>query len=181
MAMSLIFGNLRGAGLVGAPEATEAALSAVPRPPECRTVLDPLVLVSQSVPDASLVPCLESLPLGWDFRAVDVTSESSRFFIDYDRTGLGEMTATYQPGCDVTGATRGVSDKASSRMYQRVNTLAPRYLGTRIYVFDGGCLQFDYDFRGEGRTALADEITDAFGFVQRSTIEDELRGLGLNP
>lgn len=180
--LNLAVGNLQGLGLVPASEAGTSALSGVTRPSECGGVLDPLILVSQSVPEAGLVPCLRTLPVGWHFRAMDVDSTSTRFFVDYDRIGFGEMVATFRAHCNTSSAVREPTDKPSTRLYASISILDDRsYSGSRIYVFDGGCLEFDYDFQGEGRTALAAEITDAFGFVSRSEIDSALRDEGLSP
>jgi tRNA A-37 threonylcarbamoyl transferase component Bud32/membrane-associated phospholipid phosphatase len=180
--LNLAVGNLQGLGLVPASEAGTSALSAVTRPSECGEVLEPLLLVSQSVPEAQLVPCLRTLPVGWNFRAMDVDSTSTRFFVDYDRVGFGEMVATFREHCNTSSAVRESTDKPSTSLYVTVSIFDDRsYSGSRIYVFDGGCLQFDYDFQGEGRTALADEITVAFGFVTRSEIDSALRAEGFSP
>ena len=180
--LNIAVGNLQGLGLVPASEAGTSALSGVTRPSECGGVLDPLILVSQSVPEAGLVPCLRTLPVGWNFRAMDVDSTSTIFFVDYDRVGFGEMVATFRSHCNTSSAVREPTDKPSTRRFESVSTLDDRsYSGSRIYVFAGGCLEFDYDFQGEGRTALAAEITDAFGFVSRSEIDSALREEGLSP
>ena len=49
--------------------------------------LEPLWLEAQSVPSASLVPCVRSLPEGWTFGAANVRNGWSRFTLDHDRLG----------------------------------------------------------------------------------------------
>src|SRR5215213_933401 len=48
---------------------------------------EPLLLMAQSVPTASLVPCVELLPVGWTLGDVVVGNGSSRFTLTSDRGG----------------------------------------------------------------------------------------------
>ncbi|MGH2701368.1 MAG: phosphatase PAP2 family protein [Actinomycetota bacterium] len=170
-------GNLRGALLVGDPAASQAALSAIARPPECGVVEDPLILVSQSVPTASQVPCLEALPLGWGFGAVNVDDTSSRFFLYYDRLGADQIRATFKESCDVSEATPvpSVVSIDGVEQVERVRSYANRYVGSRFYTFEGGCLEMEFDFRGSGRTALAADAWGSFGLVPRSEVNEEIK------
>ena len=152
--LSFTIGNLRGALLVGDPAASQAALSAIARPPECGVVEDPLILVSQSVPSAFRVPCLEALPLGWAFQAVNVDDNSSRFFLNYDRLGADQVTASFKESCDVSEATPVPSALVDEgvQSFELVRSFANRYAGSRFYTFEGGCLEMEFDFEGpEGR------------------------------
>jgi membrane-associated phospholipid phosphatase/serine/threonine-protein kinase RIO1 len=173
--------NLAGAGLVTPPRASAAGLSAVVRPPECRNLLDDAVLlVSQSVPSASLIPCVQSMPIGWRLRTMDVDDDSTRFYFDYDRPGAHDVTATFTRDCDLSGATQVPSDKPPAARFELVRGLENEYSGSRFYTFDGGCLHFAFEFTGPIRTALADEIASALGFKPRSEITAELARAGLS-
>jgi tRNA A-37 threonylcarbamoyl transferase component Bud32/membrane-associated phospholipid phosphatase len=172
--VNLLVGNLPGAGLISPPQGTQADLSSVIRPPECREVVDPVLLLGQSVDGASQIPCLRVLPVGWSFRAVDVESSSSRFYLDYDRSGLRELTAVFKASCDTSEATpvpSGPGDSLSTQRYERVVRIEDKYVGSRYFVFEGGCFQLDFAFHGSGRTALADEAAGIFGFLPRSTLD----------
>ena len=180
--VNLLVGNLPGAGLISPPQGTQADLSSVVRPPECREIVDPVLLVGQSVEGASQVPCLRALPVGWSFRAVDVEESSSRFYIDYDRPGVEEFTANFKADCDISDASpvpSGPGDSPSTHRYERVLQIEDEYVGSRYYVFDGGCLQLDFVFSGSGRTALADQAAGIFGFLPRSTLNVVLESKGL--
>ena len=179
--LSITIGNLRGALLVGDPAASQAALSAIARAPECGVVSDPLILVSQTVPSASRVPCLEALPLGWGFEAVNVDDTSSRFFLNYDRLGADHVTATFKGSCDVSQATPVPSTLSIEGVVQveRIRSYANRYVGSRFYVFEGGCLEMEFDFTGRGRTALAADVWGSFGLVSRPEIDEGIESLNL--
>jgi serine/threonine protein kinase len=54
----------------------------------CRD-LEPQWLLAQSVPSASLVPCVGTLPVGWSFGEVDVNDGRSVISLNHDRAGTG--------------------------------------------------------------------------------------------
>jgi tRNA A-37 threonylcarbamoyl transferase component Bud32 len=180
LAVTLTMSNLAGAGLVTPPQSSQAALSAVVRPPECRTALDDaVVLVSQSVPSAELIPCVQSMPIGWSFRKMDVDDVSTTFYFDYDRPGAHDVSAALTRRCDLEGATPVPSDKPPAERFERVEELESEYSGSRYYSFEGGCLRFAFEFTGPVRTALADEIASSIGFKPRSEITEEFAKVGL--
>ena len=49
--------------------------------------LEPLWLMAQSVPSASLVPCVQLLPAGWTVAQVTVNNGRSVITVDHDRAG----------------------------------------------------------------------------------------------
>ena len=49
--------------------------------------LEPLWLMAQSVPSASLVPCVQLLPVGWTVAEVAVNNGRSVITLDHDRAG----------------------------------------------------------------------------------------------
>jgi hypothetical protein len=167
LAVGLTYSNIPGAGLFPAKEGATSALSGVTRPPECSRLSDQMILMAQSVPSATRIPCVADLPIGWSFAGMDVLSGRTRLFLDSDRAGFRAATVTLTEGCDVTGATRVPSDEADTERFERVTLRQDRYSGTRYYVFEGGCATYDFDFSGVGRTALADEVSIAMSFVAK--------------
>jgi hypothetical protein len=173
----LAVGNLQGAGLLADPEAAQASFSFTGIP-ECGNLeeLDgQLILEAQSVTSASKVPCLESLPLGWTFRAVEVQDGESRLILDSDRAGVEAAEVTLTSSCDVSEATEVPSDEIDTRRFEKITNLTNQYSGFRYYRFQGGCATFRFDFRGEGRTGFAQEVTLAVGFLDRDQLEEVAR------
>jgi membrane-associated phospholipid phosphatase len=173
----LAAGNLQGAGLLADPEAAVASFSFM-GPPACENIEEAgtqLILEAQSVPSASKLPCLESLPLGWSFRAVEVIDGESRLILDSDRAGVEAAEVTLTSSCDVSEATEVPSDELDTRRFEKITNLANQYSGFRYYRFKGGCATFRFDFRGEGRTGFAQEVTLAVGFLNRDQLEERLR------
>jgi tRNA A-37 threonylcarbamoyl transferase component Bud32/membrane-associated phospholipid phosphatase len=175
LAISIAFGNLRGAGLLAAQEATLGSYAVVVKPPECRMVdEDVLPLMAQSVPSASLLPCIEVETPGWDFHLLDVKNGASRLFMKAERpdprSNLAEVTLTRS--CDVSGLRQDATDELGTDLYVRIHALTnTRYAATRYYLFNGGCVSYQVDLYGSGRTALADQLTlENLSFVSRGQV-----------
>jgi hypothetical protein len=153
--------------------------TAITEPPLCRSDGDgadnAVILMAQSVPSASWVPCIGSaLPLGWSFDRLDARNGVSRFWLDSDRDGPEAIEVRLERSCDTSGATRIASDREGMRRMERVFRVSPSFSGDRYYVFDGGCLTFafrlDSDSPGEA-LALASE---AVGVVRRADLRAEV-------
>jgi hypothetical protein len=134
-----------------------------------------VVLMAQSVPSASWVPCMATtLPIGWNFHHLDARDGVSTFSLDSDRDGQHAIEVRLDPACDTEGATEIPSDREGMTRHERVTMTTPHFEGQRYYVFDGGCITVDFrltgDSRGEG-LALA---TDAVGVVSRKDLQDQV-------
>jgi hypothetical protein len=137
------------------------------------TASNGVVLMAQSVPTASWVPCLRTtLPLGWSFHHLDARNDTSRFFLDSDRDGQLAIEVRLAKSCTTLGSTEIPSDRDGMRRLERVTMTTPRFEGKRYYLFIGGCITFvfhlggDSDSRGEP-LALA---TQAVGAVSRADL-----------
>ena len=132
-----------------------------------------VVLMAQSVPTASWVPCLEGMPLGWHFSDIDVDRGSARFWLDSDRDGLHAIEVRLTRSCDTERATEIPSDRPDMRRLERVTQVTPQYVGRRFYLFDGGCITVVFNLFGENRGEPLAVATQGLGAVPR----DELRAL----
>ena len=125
-----------------------------------------LLLMAQSVPDATLIPCITELPPGWEFsRAFTRTNESTLMF-ETDTFDL-KVDVVLLPSCDVSGARLTESPRVETQLF--IGSDAKSF----SFVFAGGCIRFEYDTRqlaesGEGRALM-----EAVPFMTR----DELRHL----
>jgi tRNA A-37 threonylcarbamoyl transferase component Bud32/membrane-associated phospholipid phosphatase len=169
--IGLAIGNLQGAGLLSDPESAQASFPSMR--PECTSQqITQLTLEAQSVPSASKLPCLSSLPLGWTFKKLEVRDGQSRLIMNSDRAGFEAVDITLTGDCQTSGATEVPSDEPGTRRFERISTLQDRYTGVRYYVFEGGCASYHFDFEGVGRSALAEEVSLAFSFRDRSDISE---------
>jgi hypothetical protein len=163
--------------------------SASSRLPTCveGDVANGVILMAQSVPSATWVPCLRTnLPLGWSFVHLEARNGSSRFSLDSNRDGDKAIEVLFEKSCDTTGATEIPSDRAGLRRFERVRLTTPRYEGERYYVFDGGCITFVFHLIGDSRGEPLALATQSIGAISRADlialVQDESDGrLSLDP
>jgi tRNA A-37 threonylcarbamoyl transferase component Bud32 len=161
LAVNLTVGGAGGFGLLSAPSVP------IFRAPDCQRPEDQLILIAQSVPSASLVPCLDSLPVGWSFDALYVRDGSSRFVLSYDRAMSRPVTVWLTPGCSTAGATRVPSDEEGAQRFERIREVGNTFSGDRIYTFEGGCVRYSFDFDSPRSASLANEVSLGLGFLSR--------------
>ena len=87
---------------------------------------EPLWLQAQSVPTASLVPCVRSLP-GWTVANANARNGWSMFVLDHDRAGDRAVVVRLTAACDPAGATEMPSKLPGVRHYERTERLAGRF------------------------------------------------------
>jgi tRNA A-37 threonylcarbamoyl transferase component Bud32/membrane-associated phospholipid phosphatase len=134
---------------------------------------EPLLLMAQSVPTASLVPCVEILPAGWTLGDVFVGNDRSRFTLTSDRGGVlvAELTAS----CDLAGSAELTSERPGARRYLRIERNAAGVAMTRTYTFPGGCVTQRLVAPEASRQQLAGESSSALGFTTRDALAAALR------
>ena len=101
------------AALLPALAACGTPSQAVPTCPPAGTG-DVLLLMAQSVPSATQVPCIEEFPAGWSFGGQEIESGSSEFWLFSDRAGDRAVTVTLTASCDVRTTTDVASREASA-------------------------------------------------------------------
>jgi hypothetical protein len=134
------------------------------------TAANGVILMAQSVPTATWLPCLENVPLGWSFAGLDARSGSSRFWLDSDRDGTHAIEVLLTDGCDTSGATEIPSEHDDQRRFERVVQVTPQYLGRRYYVFDGGCTTVVFTLSGDNRGEPLALATQSLGVVSREDL-----------
>jgi hypothetical protein len=153
------------------------------RTPLCTKIDDGvLVLIAQSVPSATELPCVAEFPAGWTFGGSDISSGLARFWLDSDRGGIHAVEVSLRPSCDTTGAVeeRPAPDEAGSRVFVRPDSLKPSFTGARFLLFDGGCIGYTFRFASGTSPALAIEAIEAISMLPRATIVASVRkDLGL--
>ena len=142
---------------------------------EDATPANGVVLMAQSVPTASWVPCLETMPLGWQFVEMDARHDSARFFLDSDRHGPKAIEVGLTESCSTDGATEIPSDRDGMRRLERVRQVSPQYIGSRFYVFEGGCITVTFTLTGPDRSEPLALATQTIGAVPREELRDLVR------
>jgi hypothetical protein len=135
------------------------------------TAANGVILMAQSVPTASYVPCVRTgLPLGWSFHHLHARNGTASFWLNSDRDGQQAIEVRLDPSCDTAGATQIPSDREGMDRFERVRMTTPDFKGERYYVFDGGCLTVVFELTGEGRGEPLALATQAVGVVHREDV-----------
>jgi len=136
--------------------------------------LEPLWLMAQSVPSASLVPCVQLMPVGWSVAEVAVNNGRSVVTINHDRAGRAAVVVRLTAACDLTGATEVTSEQPGARRYLRVDRNAQGFSATRFYVFPGGCVTQRLTVPAASGQQLTAETSSAIGFTTREQLRQAL-------
>jgi tRNA A-37 threonylcarbamoyl transferase component Bud32 len=146
---------------------------------------EPLWLMAQSVPSASLVPCLGSLPEGWELAKMTVNDGRSVITL-YDRHHMATVVVRLTADCDVGGASPAPPGRPEVRRYLRTESVLPQYSGTRFEVFPGGCVTTWLTVPDVNRDWVTSQAGALLGFTSRQTLQQLLEqrsdgGLHLDP
>jgi len=177
---------LRAAALLGLVAGTLAACSNAPsgastEVPWCShgtsgAASNGVVLMAQSVPTASWIPCVRTtMPSGWSFHHLVASNGGSRFWLDSDRDGQQAIEVSLAPSCDVGGSTEIPTDRDGLRRMERVQALSPHYRGQRFYLFPGGCLTFTFRLAGDSPGEALALATQSVGVASRAELSAQVR------
>jgi tRNA A-37 threonylcarbamoyl transferase component Bud32 len=136
--------------------------------------LEPLWLMAQSVPSASLVPCVELMPVGWSAAGVAVNNGRSVITLDHDRAGTAAVLVELTASCDLARAVEVTSEQPGARRYLRIDRNAPGFSATRFYVFQGGCIAERFAAAAASGQQLITETSSAIGFTTREQLRQAL-------
>jgi hypothetical protein len=149
--------------------------------PPCDRPTNQWVLVAQSVPSATFLPCVDALPFGWSVSAVTYESGSYTAWFADVRAGRDALQVTLTAACDVSHAAE-VPDKISpsgTRAYEDVMTLQPRLQENRYLTFPGGCITYSFRFTEPAQPMLALEVQRALDVIPRARVQRAVARLGL--
>jgi hypothetical protein len=136
--------------------------------------LEPLWLMAQSVPSASLVPCVQLMPVGWSVAEVAVNNGRSLITLQHDRADKSAVVVRLSSSCDLTGATEVTSEQPGARRYLRIDRNAPEYSTTRAYVFPGGCVTQRFSAAAPSELRMSNSASTEFGFTTREQLRQAL-------
>jgi hypothetical protein len=138
--------------------------------PTCTLRNNSVPLMAQAVPSARFLPCIAALPVGWSFQSSEIERGSARFWLDSDRAGPRTLEVTLTTSCHHAG-TEIPSDEPGERLFVHLDSVQPRYRGTRYYLLPGGCVTYRFDFPAEGSTLFSTDASTAIGVLPRSKLE----------
>jgi hypothetical protein len=146
--------------------------------PLCTNINDTVfVLLAQSVPSATQLPCVSDFPAGWSFGGTNISSGLGRFWLDSDRGGLHAVEVSLRSTCDTTDAIeeRPAPHEAAARVFVRPDSLSPSFTGVRFLRFEGGCIAYTFRFASDASSTLAIEAVEALSLIPRATVVAEVQ------
>jgi hypothetical protein len=146
---------------------------------DCAADLEPLWLQAQSVPSASLVPCVPSLPAGWRFMDLSQAPRPSAgrnrwslFTLAKDQ--VGPLVVRLSATCDTTGATQQPSDQPGAQRHARTDHSGAGSAVTSCTVFVGGCVTAQLQPTGAADAGVASEASSIVDFTTRQALQQAL-------
>jgi hypothetical protein len=143
---------------------------------ECGTS-DAMILMAQSVPSATSLPCVASLPAGWKQGGMRIERGRGIFWLDSDRAGTDAITVSLLPrgACSVSDASEVPSDVSGMRRFERPEQLPPELRATRTYLFPGGCVTYRFEFDSPETASLLFDADSALAFQPRKDLVAKIR------
>jgi tRNA A-37 threonylcarbamoyl transferase component Bud32 len=139
------------------------------------TELEALWLQAQSVPSASMVPCVRALPIGWSVSMVTVNDGRSTLTLDHDRAGAAALVVRLAATCDPSGAVEGPSLTEGVRHYQRTESSASGGFSATWYDrFPGGCVTSRLRLTTDPNGEFAAQAPQVLGFTTRAALQQAL-------
>jgi hypothetical protein len=138
-------------------------------PPNCGTG-PTMVLSAQAVPSAARLPCIATLPSGWNFGGGDIASGHAQFWLDSGQAGPHAVTITLTAACDTSGARQIPSDQPGTRRFERPLSLRPQFTDLRFYTFPGGCVTYRFSFTPGASPRLAIPAGNTVALMPRSAL-----------
>jgi hypothetical protein len=157
-----------------APLAAACSVEQTLPPPYCFEEGSGLI-VAQSVPTASQIPCFADLPTGWTFASVLVNEEQTVVRLDSDRVGDDAAVLRLEESCDTSGAVESPSGQPAAERYDLIERLQPGLRAEQFYVFPGGCVWWSFDFDSGTSATEAVAVDDALELVSRVALNEGLR------
>jgi membrane-associated phospholipid phosphatase/tRNA A-37 threonylcarbamoyl transferase component Bud32 len=146
---------------------------------DCAADLEPLWLMAQAVPSASLVPCVSSLPAGWRFITVpeEPTQSAARngwSIFTLRKYLVGSLLVRLSATCDTTGAVQQPSDQPGAQRYERTGQGPSGRAATWYTVFPGGCVTAQLDWTSAADAGIATEARSIIDFTTRQALQQAL-------
>jgi hypothetical protein len=138
------------------------------------TDFEALWLMAQSVPSASQVPCVRSLPVGWEVGNVAVNDGRSTLTLNHDRAGDRALVMRLAAVCDPAGAVEGPSPVAGMRHFQRMESSTGEFVATWFDQFPGGCVTSRLHLTTDPNGEFAAQAPAVLGFTTREALRRAL-------
>jgi hypothetical protein len=144
-------------------------------PPSCGTG-KVMLIMAQSVPTATAVPCVAALPAGWSVGGVRAKRDFGQFWLNSDKAGRRALEVTVRPQgkCSLDGATEVTSDEPGMRRFELPSRLPPGLQTVRTYLTDGECVTYRFSFSGDTNASVILVLDAALAFQPRVDLVREI-------
>lgn len=141
--------------------------------PLCSETNESLVLIAQSVQDATRLPCIAGYPAGWSFLDKDVRRGATTYWLTSSIAGAGSRAVEVQlvPSCDPQGEPFTDPRAVGADAYRAASATSE----TNTFVFDGGCIVERINLPDTIAPALIDEARSTLGFLDRRSLARQLQ------
>jgi hypothetical protein len=158
----------------GCSSAISTPLRVLPCTPSDDQIDKQLVLMAQSVPTASAVPCLRAELDDWFLD--DLDSWDGRTKIEFSRlVDQVALTIELAATCDRGGASETATDQPGTRRFDERIRTGGAYRDRRFTCYPGPAWAYEFGLTGTGAQEAADDISRALGFVSRDQLADQVR------
>jgi len=143
-----------------------------------------LAIIAQSLPSASYLPCIRTLPQGWSTSAFAPSQTGTSFLLESDRSPGRPVVVRLTPVCAPGDASPSPPRAPGVITYTRLTSIAPRFAGTLYDVFPGGCVTYAFNFTLGSQIALMEQFEQAVGLYPRQQLRLVLKrelGVELSP
>jgi tRNA A-37 threonylcarbamoyl transferase component Bud32/membrane-associated phospholipid phosphatase len=137
--------------------------------------LESLWLEAQSVPSASLVPCIRSPLAGWTVAEVAVNDGRSVVIFNHDQAGPSAVVLRLTAACDPAGAVQAPSPAPGVRRYQRAGPRSGEFRATWYDLFPGGCLTYQLHSTSDVKGSFTADLPALLTFATRDALRQALR------
>jgi hypothetical protein len=143
-----------------------------------------LAIIAQSLPSASYLPCIRTLPPGWTSSGFGASDRGTSFLLNSDRSPGRPVVVRLVAACQPGDASPSPPRAPGVVTYTRLASIAPRFAGRLYDVFPGGCVSYAFDFTLGSQIALMEQFEQAVGLYPRQQLRLVLRrelGVELGP
>jgi tRNA A-37 threonylcarbamoyl transferase component Bud32 len=143
--------------------------SEIPVSPTCEAQ-SVTVLMAQSVPTATAVPCIAALPAGWSFDRAAARNGQARFWLNSDRAGDEAVLVTLTRSCDISSAQRVSTDEPGAERFDGDAAAGGGSGSDRFYRLPGACVTYDYSVPASTDPEHIASVESALGFLARADL-----------
>jgi hypothetical protein len=126
----------------------------------------PTVLMAESVPTASLIPCVRSVPGGWSFRSFEANDTAATFSMQQQEGAV--LIVELHGSCEPVGE-RVPETEPSVQGYRSVQDGGTRIVWT--WTFTGGCARAELTFPSPPPDFDVEDVRAALSFISRDELQ----------